>query len=250
MTKATMSFLVLSMVVVYTLTMANLSNSQVLLQTGFEEDKIGKMPQEPADTWKASGGGFEVSDSNAKVGKQSLELLGGAGNNGLSATLIETQSQVVTVEFWLYIEGVERSLTFFMKDAVSGLTNWTASGPYLNWIGEKMRYCCGWTEITPMASDKWHYVRIVVDTGNSVYDVYVADTTAEAHAGEPVGKNLPFRAAITPSRVCFSVYEVASIAYIDELLVYEGNVLPKGIIMPAVKPEGKLALTWGKVKEQ
>lgn len=250
MTKATQNFLVLSMMVVYTLMIANLSNGEILLQTGFEEDEIGKIPQEPPDTWQASGGGFEVDNSRVKEGKQSLAIPGGGGDQALGA-LIDTQSQVVTAEFWLYVEGAERSLTFFVLGANSGLTDWGSAGPYVNWIGGEMRHYPGqWEEIGPLTSDEWHYIRVVVNTESSAFDIYAADTAAEVHGGEPMGKELGFRSGIAgpPAKICFGTYGLVTPAYIDDLLIYEGDVVPEGIF--AVEPEGKLTLTWGKVKKQ
>jgi len=248
--KAIKGFLALTLIAVCILLFTNLSNSEILLQTGFEKDKIGDIPKEPPDIWEASGAGFEVDDSHVKEGKQSLALPGGGGNQALGA-LIDTPSEVVTAEFWLYVEGAERSLTFFTLSADSALTDWAAGGSYINWIEEIIRHYIGaWNEIGPMTSDEWHYVRIVTDTSESIFDVYVADTVTEVHAGEPLGKDLGFRSdiAVPSAKICFSTYGLISPAYVDELLVYEGGVLPKGIF--AVKPEGKLALTWGKIKER
>ena len=163
--------------------------------------------------------------------------------------LVDTKNQVVTSEFWLYVEGAERSLTFFILGANSGLTDWGAAGPYVNWIGEKIRHYPGnWEEIAPLTSDEWHYIRIVTDTSSSIFDIYAADTEAKVHAGKPLGKDLGFRSNIEgpPAKICFGTYGMATPAYIDNLLIYEGDEVPENIFV--VKPEGKLALTWGKVK--
>ncbi len=85
---------------------SNLCNGKILVQTGFENDDVGEIPQEPADAWQASGVGFEVSGDIVKAGSKSLAAIGGGGDQALGV-LFETQSQVVTAEFWLYIHDLE-----------------------------------------------------------------------------------------------------------------------------------------------
>ena len=249
MTRVVNIFLVLSLMVVFMLIAASSYSADILLQTGFEDDTVGEMPANPADAWASSGGGFEVADSPTKEGGKSLGLIGGAGDNELAVKLLETQETVVTAEFWIYIEGVGRSITFLMRDPAAALADWGAAGPYVNWIAEGARYYKdAWVEIAPMSSGAWHYVRVVADTGNSVYDIYIADTVSEAHSSDPAATGLPYRAPITPARVGFSVYGVEAPAYIDNLLVYEGGVLPSGVL--AVEPEGKLTSTWAEVRDR
>lgn len=250
MTKTTKGFLALTTVAFYVLIVSSASGGEILLLTGFEDDGIGKLPEKPKDTWQASGGGFEVSNSQVKEGKNSLAILGGAGDQALAA-MIETKSQVITAEFWLYVDGADRSLTVFVQDANSGNTDWGAAGPYINWIGDKVRHYPGaWEEIGDFSSKKWYYVRLVVNTAESAHDIYVGDTIAEVHSGKPLGKKLGFRSDIAgpPGKLLFGTYGQVTQAYIDALLIYEGDVLPKGIF--AVELEDKLALTWGAVKKQ
>lgn len=250
MTKTTKRLLALTTVAFYVLIVSSAFSGEILLQTGFEGDGVGKPPEEPKGTWQASGGGFEVTNSQVKEEKNSLAILGGAGNQALAA-MIETQSQVITAEFWLYVDGAERSLTIFVQDSNSGLTDWGAAGSYVNWLGDKVRHYPGaWEEIGDFKSQKWHYVRLVVNTAESAHDIYVGDSIAAVHAGKPLGKKLGFRSAIAgpPGKLLFGTYDQAAQAYIDALLIYEGDVLPKGIF--AVEPEDKLALTWGEVKKQ
>ena len=72
--KAVRNFLLLTLVAVCALAFTNSSNSKVLLQTGFENDEVGKMLQQPPNTWEATGAGFEVDNSHVKAGKQSLKI--------------------------------------------------------------------------------------------------------------------------------------------------------------------------------
>jgi len=244
--KAIKSFLALALAAVCALTFASLSNGSILIQTGFERDKIGEIPQEPPGAWETLGPDIEVTNSPVKEGKQSLAILAGGDRHVLGAP-IDTESPVVTVEFWLYVEGQGRSLTFFLLGRERNLPEtWGAAGPYVNWISGMIRYYPGeWVDIGPQTSDEWHYIRIVADTSKSVFDIYAADTVAEAHAGEPLGKDLAFRSDLggPPAWICFGAHQMASSVYVDELLSYEGDVMN-------VKPEGKLASTWGKVKKQ
>jgi len=250
MVKTNKVLLALTTVAFYVLIGSGAFGGEILLLTGFEDDGVGKPPEKPKDTWQASGGGFEVSNSQVKEGKKSLAILGGAGDQALAA-MIEIESQVVTAEFWLYVDGADRSLTVFVQDSDSGLTDWGAAGPYVNWIGDKVRHYPGaWEEIGDFKSQKWHYVRLVVNTADSAHDFYVGASIAEVHAGKPLGKKLGFRSNIAgpPGKILFSTYGQVTAAYIDDFLIYEGDVLPKGIL--TVEPGGKLALTWGEVKKQ
>ena len=250
MKKADKCLWVLATIVFCTFITTSLYSGEILVQTGFESDDVGGIPQEPEDAWQASGGGFEISSDVVKEGGKSLAMVGGAGNQGLGV-FFETTSSVITAEFWLYVDGVERSLTVLVQDPNSGLTDWAAAGPYVNWIGDGARHYPGaWEDVGEFASSEWHYVRLVVDLGASSYDMYIADTVAKAHAGAPIGKDLGFRAAIAPppGKVVFNTYDLVTIAHVDDLLIYEGDVLPKGIF--AVAPEGKLASTWGEVKKR
>ncbi len=227
---------------------SSLCNGKILIQTGFENDDVGEIPQEPADAWQASGVGFEVSGDIVKTGSKSLAAIGGGGDQALGV-LFETQSQVVTAEFWLYIDGIERSVTFFVQDPNVGLTDWGNSGPYVNWIADGVRHYPGaWEDIGAFASGEWHYVRFVIDVGGASYDMYMGGEPGETHAGDPIGADLGFRTAITPpaGKVLFNSYDLVTPAYIDDLLIYEGDVIPEGIF--AVEPADKLTATWGKIK--
>jgi len=248
MTQTSRVFLAVTTVVFYVLIGSNAFGGEILLLTGFEADSVGKPPEKPKDVWQASGGGFEVSNSRVKEGKNSLAILGGAGDQALAA-MIETESQVVTAEFWLYVDGADRSLTLFAQDSNTGLTDWGAAGPYVNWLGDKVRHYPGaWEEIGDFKSRKWHYVRLVVNTDDSAHDIYVGDSIAAVHAGKPLGEKLGFRSNIAgpPGKILFGTYGQVTAAYIDDFLIYEGDVLPKGIL--AVEPGAKLTLTWGEVK--
>jgi hypothetical protein len=235
-------------IVFCTLIATSLYGGEILVQTGFEGDDVGEIPQDPEDAWQASGAGFEVSSDVVKEGSKSLAVMGGGGDQAL-AVLFETQSSVITAEFWLYIDGVERSLTVFVQDPDAALTDWAASGPYVNWIGDGLRHYPGaWEDIGEFTSGEWHYVRLVVDLGASSHDIYVADTAEETHSGDPLGEGLGFRSPIAPppGKVLFSTYDMSVPAYVDNLLIYEGDVIPEGIF--AVSPESKLASTWGEVR--
>ena len=241
--------LMLFLMLVYSLVFISLSFSEVLLYTGFEEDAVGKPPEEPADTWQTSGAGFEVDNTHAKNGSQSLGIMGGAGNQAIAAA-IDTQSQLITVEFWLYLDGAERSLSLFILDPDAALTDWAAAGPYINWMGGKVRsYAGAWEEMGDFGTGDWHYVRLVFDTDASTFDLYWGDSIKDVHAEKPLGKDMAFRSNIggAAGKVAFNTYDLASAAYIDDLLIYEGDVLPKSIL--AVEPRGKLAITWGDIRQ-
>jgi len=248
MDKGYRCFFILLITGVCVLVFVNLSSSDILLQTNFEKDNVGKIPQEPKDKWNSSGTGFEIVGDKVKSGKKSLGMLGGGGDQSLGA-IFETKSQLITTEFWLFVDGVERSLTVFVQELNSGLTDWAASGPYVNWIGDKVRHYPGaWEEIGNFPSGKWLYTRLVVNIADAAYDIYYGDTTGEVYASKPKGKGLKYRTNIAgpPGKVCFGTYGLVTKAYVDDLVIYEGDVVPKGLF--AVSPQSKMAVTWGNLR--
>ena len=85
---------------------------EVYVQTGFEEFAVGN----PPDDWEMTGGDFEVTKDTVKTDKKALAILGGADGDGLAAP-IETDNPIVSVEFWIYIEGGARSLNIKVASA-------------------------------------------------------------------------------------------------------------------------------------
>ena len=73
---------------------------EVYLQTGFEEFAVGNSPKD----WEVIGGDFEVSGDTVKTDKKALAILGGGDGDGLGVP-IETENPIISVEFWVYIEG-------------------------------------------------------------------------------------------------------------------------------------------------
>lgn len=232
----------LTCVVVLTFALMKTATAQeVFAQTGFEEFADGKLP----DDWEVVGGQFEVTKDTVKTDKKALAILGGADGDGLGVP-IETENPIISVEFWIYIEGGGRS--FNLKVATADNIGENNGCTYINWDADIVRLYDGaaWQLIGEFETDTWKYLRVVADVDKSEFDFYVGDDRNDALGAKPE-KGLPFRnAALGPVAkwVAFYTWGMASPGYIDDLLIYEGAD-PLDL---AVDPNGKLTTFWGHVK--
>lgn len=225
-------YLMLAIAVVLNLALVKTAMGQdVYVQTGFEEFAAGN----PPDDWEFTGGDFEVTRDTVKTGKKSLVILGGADGDGLGAP-IETENPIISVEFWVYVEGGGRS--FNLKVASADNIGENNGGTYINWDAGIVRLYDGaaWQPIGEFETDIWKYVRIIANFDKSEFDFYVGDRRDAALAAKPE-KGLAFRNA---------VWGMTAPGYVDDLLVYEGAE-PLNL---AVDPGGKLATFWGEIKRR
>lgn len=215
---------------------------EVYVQTGFEEFAVGN----PPDDWEMTGGDFEVTKDTVKTDKKALAILGGADGDGLAAP-IETDNPIVSVEFWIYIEGGARSLNIKVASADNiGENNGCT---YINWDANMVRLYDGaaWQPIGEFETDEWKYVRIIADFEKSEFEFASGDDRNDALRAK-AEKGLPFRnPALGPTAkwVVFYVWGMASPGYVDDLLVYEGAD-PLDL---AVDPGEKLTTFWGHIKK-
>ena len=231
-----------AIVVVLSFVIVQVTTAQeVFVQTGFEEFAVGN----PPDDWEMVGGDFEVTKDPVKTDKQALAILGGADGAGLGIP-IETDNPLISVEFWIYVEGGGRSLNIKVASADNiGENNGCT---YINWNADMVRLYDGaaWQPMGDFETDTWKYVRIIADVGKSEFDFASGDSRDDA-LGAKAEKGLPFRnAALAPTAKWFAFYVwgMTSPAYFDDLLVYEGAD-PLDL---AVDPAGKLTTRWGQIK--
>ena len=214
---------------------------EVYVRTGFEEFTVG----DPPPDWEQVAGDFEVARDVVKTDKNSLSILGGADGDGLGIP-IETDNPILSVEFWVYIEGGGRS--FNLKIATADNIGENNGCTYINWDAGMVRLYDGaaWQPIGEFETDTWRYVRIVADVDKSVFD-FASGDDRNAALGAKAEKDLAFRnPALGPVAkwVAFYTWGMAAPGYVDDLLVYEGaNPLDL-----AVDPNGKLAALWGQIK--
>ena len=218
-------------------------SQEVYLQTGFEEFAGGNPPKD----WEVIGGDFEISGDTVKTDKKALAILGGANGDGLGVP-IETENPIISVEFWVYIEGGGRS--FNLKVATADGIGENTGCTYINWDGGIVRLYDGaaWQPIGDFETDTWKYVRIIADVEKSEFDFYVGDDRNDALGAKPE-KGLPFRnAALGPVAkwVAFYVWGMTVPGYVDDLLIYEGA----DSLDLAVDPNGKLTTLWGEIKSR
>ena len=231
-----------ALVVALTFVFVGGSNAQkVFVQTGFEEFPTGNPPKD----WEAIGGDFEVSGDTVKTDKKALAILAGADGDGLGIP-IETEDPIISVEFYLYIEGGGRSFNF--KVATADGFGENNGCTYINWDAGIVRLYDGaaWQLIGDFETDTWKYVYIVADVGKSEFDFSVGDDRDDALGAKPE-KGLAFRnAALGPVAkwVAFYTWGITVPGYVDDLLVYEGAEA----LDLAVDPGGKLTTFWGQVK--
>lgn len=214
---------------------------EILVQTGFEEFALGKPPKD----WEVEGNGFEVTDDSVKTDKKALAILGGANDDRIGVA-IETDSPIISAEFWVYIKSGGRSFNFRILSSDDLIQN--NGAVYVNWDANIVRLYDGaaWQRIDDFGTDRWKYVRVVADVSKSKFDFYAGNDRNETLKAKGK-KGLPFRnAALNPVAkwVSFHVYSIAAPGYVDDLLVYEGDE-PVNL---AVDPLGKLTTAWGHIK--
>jgi len=218
---------------------------KILAQTGFEEFSVGATP----DGWAQVGGGIDITDTTVKTGGRALVVAGTADGDALGVPL-ETETSIMSVEFWAYVQSGGRS--FNLKVASADNISENNGGSYINWDADIVRLYDGsaWQEIGGFATDTWKYVRVVTDFTTSRFDFYAGDSREEVLAA-PLKEELPFRNPAfgpIPTWVVFHVWSTAAPGYVDDLLVYEGSEPLSNLT--AVEPGGKLAVLWGGIKEQ
>ena len=232
----------LCLTVILSITLAKTAVAQeVFAQTGFEEFPTGNPPKD----WEVIGGDFEVSGDTVKTDKKALAILGGGDGDGLGVP-IETDNPIISVEFWVYIEGGGRC--FNLKVATADGIGENNGCTYINWDAGVVRLYDGgaWQLIGDFETDTWRYVYIVADVGKSEFNFSSGDSRDDALGAKPE-KGLPFRNAAlgpVPKWVAFYTWGIIVPGYVDDLLVYEGA----DAIDLAVNPSEKLTTFWGKVK--
>ena len=235
-------YFLLTVVILLNLVIVETAISQkVFVQTGFEEFATGNPPKD----WEAIGGEFEVSGDTVKTDKKALAILGGADGDGLGIP-IETENPIISVEFYVYIEGGGRCFNF--KVATADGFGENNGCTYINWDAGVVRLYDGaaWQLIGHFENDTWKYVRIIADVSKSEFDFYVGDDRDDALGAKPK-KGLPFRnPALGPTAkwVAFYTWGIIVRGYVDDLLVYEGEEA----LDLAVDPTGKLTTFWGHIK--
>ncbi|MYB00312.1 hypothetical protein F4X90_11635 [Candidatus Poribacteria bacterium] len=235
-------YVLLTLVVALTFVFVGGSDAQkVFVRTGFEEFPTGNPPKD----WEAVGGDFEVSGDTVKTDKKALAILNGADGDGLGIP-IETEDPIISVEFYVYIEGGGRC--FNLKVATADGFGENNGCTYINWDAGIVRLYDGgaWQPIGDFETDTWKYVRIIADVSKSEFDFYVGDDRDDALGAKPE-KGLAFRnAALGPVAkwVAFYTWGITVPGYVDDLLVYEGE----DALDLAVDPSGKLTTFWGRIK--
>jgi len=218
-----------------------------ILET-FENDVIGNLPS----NWKAKEGvttdEFVVVSSPVMNGSKALKVNSKVDDHGIWIEFGKTVT-VVSVEFWIYPDLAERSATLLM---LNGSVNRADAGPYFCWgktVGVITYYAGGWKPAnTQFDAQKWTYAKVVADSGTDTFDLYLGGGP-DALPAQPQEDNLPYRVPVDGfDRIMFLGWsDTVGPAYVDDILVYEGNVRPAGLVAP-VEPWDKAAVVWGAIK--
>ena len=197
--------------------------------------------------WAVIGEGFEVSGDTVKTDKKALAILGRRDIDALGVP-IEAENPIISVEFWVYIEGGGRC--FNLKIASADGFGEKNGCTYINWNAGIVRLYDGaaWQTIGDFETNTWKYVRIIANVDKSEFDFYVGDNRNDALGAKPE-KGLPFRNAArgpVAKWVSFCTSGITAPGYVDDLLIYEGAEA----LDLAVDPSGKLATMWGHIKRQ
>ena len=150
-------YFLLAVIILLNLVVVKTAISQkVFAQTGFEEFAAGNPPKD----WEVVGGDFEVSGDTVKTDKKALAILGGGDGDGLGIP-IETENPIISVEFWVYIEGGGRSFNLKITSADNIGEN-NAVPTSIGMPGLFRLYDGGaWQLIGDFETDTWKYVYVV-----------------------------------------------------------------------------------------
>lgn len=234
-------FIVVMAVVFSFIGVQSVPAQKILIETGFENHT---QPHEESP--------FQPSTKNVKNGKKSLEIFSEVEHQlHISGHSLETNESIVSLEFWVYVEKGEQSFAVSMHAAEKSFDN-NAGGPYIEWYDGDIRYHVHrgdpWREIIAYPANKWHYVRIVANFREDVFDFYAGNSREAALASRPK-KNLDFQdPATAPHPKWFLIFAWAMDArgYMDDLVIYEGDEP----ITLAVEPTAKLTTLWGRLKRE
>lgn len=215
----------------------------ILLQTGFEDFTVGAPPTD----WEVRGEQINVTDETVKNGNKSLGIFGGS-NDDRCGVAIETENPIISVEFWVFINGSGRA--FNLKVISDDNIHANDGGVYMNWNANAVRLYNGsaWVAIDEFPFGSWRYVRVVADVGESKFDYYVGKDRDEALLADPI-QGLAFRKPAsnpTAQWVVFHIYSSVAQGFVDDLLIYEGADPP---VSTPVESKDKLTTYWGKVKQ-
>ena len=216
----------------------------ILLQTGFEDFTVGAPPTD----WEVRGEQINVTDETVKNGNKSLGIFGGS-NDDRCGVAIETEDPIISVEFWVFINGSGRA--FNLKVVSDDNIHANDGGVYMNWNENAVRLYNGsaWVAIDEFPFGSWRYVRVVADVDESKFDYYVGKDRDEALLADPI-QGLSFRKPAsnpTAQWVVFHVYSSVAQGFVDDLLIYEGADPP---VSTPVEAKDKLTTYWGQVKKQ
>ena len=234
-------FIVVMAIILSFIYVKNVPAQKILIETGFEND-VQLDETSP----------FQPSTKTVKNGKKSLEIFSELRNQlHISGHSLETNESIVSLEFWAYVEKGEQSFAVNMHAAERSFDN-NAGGPYIEWYDGDIRYHVHqgdpWREIIAYPVNKWHYVRIVANFREDVFDFYTGNSREAALASRPK-RNLDFQdPATAPQPRWFLIFAWAMDArgYMDDLVIYEGD----DPINLAVEPTAKLATRWGQLKRK
>ena len=222
----------------------------LILYEDFEAYEVGDDP----DGWDTDNTIYmDVVDDPVKNGEKSLMVKCNVNEEDVWYEFGRTVKSV-SIEFWIYPSTSSRTLSLLL---LNGSVERADAGPYMGWApvtnGFIDRYAGGWGSTgVEFVDNEWTYVKVFADTTRAPksYDFYLAEDPDNIPE-EPQGKNISYRnnGVAMFDRVLFLGWgDVAGPAYIDDILIYEGDERPPGIGGQAVEPMGKLATEWGTIK--
>ena len=220
----------------------------ILFET-FEDYEVG---DDPAG-WDTDNSNYmDVVEDPVKNGEKSLKVECPVDEQDVWFEF-GREVQVVSLEFWIFPSTSNRTLSVLL---LNGSVERGEAGPYMGWAaqtpGRIDKYVGGWVATgTEFADNEWTYIKIVADTTRSPksYDIYLGEDRDNLPE-EPQEKGLAYRnSGLTAfDRVLFLGWSnVAGPAYIDDILIYEGEERPSGVFI-SVEPVGKLAAKWSTIK--
>ncbi len=232
----------------FLMSLSPLCIARILVDDGFEDYNVGENPPAP---WEplvrnvADGGLFQVDETKAFEGTKSLKMIDKPSDWASFGALIESDARIITYELHGYTELDNlRTLIMIMSSDNIQADNDEGKANYVAFMGSGfVEYHDGaWHPVANYQKNTWHHLACEINLDTQTYDLYVDDMTKPAKADaafwHPVEKLSYALVRGSPQGGPF---------WVDNVFVYEGSI---GAESKPVEPAGKMAATWGLVKDQ
>jgi hypothetical protein len=222
--------------------------SKILVFDDFEGNNVGDDP-EGWTVVHGAAGDLEVVNDIVKNGQRSLKVAH-ISNTNRTWIPFQTQSMIISAEFWLRVSQPGRTFTILLSD----VEDRAQAGPYIGFGAAgagTVGYFTegpGWVVLGNFPDNQWKYVKVTADIDKGTFHLSVGDGP-NGLPEVPQYMDTPFRVPKGGplNRAIFLGWDNTGPAHVDDFLIYEGSDRPVDII--AVKRlNSSLVTSWGYLK--